>query len=66
MAVGLPWQGLARLSKVNGRIVRHYNASAKPGSGHLANLFHLSAWIGMLHHLLQISGKTEDTAAWQG
>ena len=56
-AAGLSWRGLARRLKVNARIVRRWKAGAKPGSGHLVNLFDLAAGMGLLHHLLPSVGK---------
>ena len=43
---------LPRLLKVNARIVRRWRAGAKPGPGHLVNLFDLAAGMGLLHLLL--------------
>ena len=56
-AAGLSWRGLARLLKVNARIVRRWRAGAKPGSGHLVNLFDLAAGMGLLHYLLPSVGE---------
>ena len=56
-AAGLSWRGLARLLKVNARIVRRWRAGAKPGSGHLVRLFDLAAGMGLLHHLLPSVGE---------
>ncbi len=58
-AAGLSWRELARLLKVNARIVRRWRAGAKPGSGHLVNLFDLAAGMGLLHHLLPSVGEPE-------
>ena len=58
-AAGLSWRGLARLLKVNARIVRRWRAGAKPGSGHLVNLFDLAAGMGLLHILLPSVGEPE-------
>lgn len=58
-AAGLSWRGLARLLKVNARIVRRWKAGAKPGSGHLINLFDLAAGMGLLHILLPSAGEPE-------
>ena len=56
-AAGLTWRELARRLKVNARIVRRWRAGAKPGSGHLVNLFDLAAAMGLLHHLLPSVGE---------
>ncbi len=56
-AAGLSWRELARRLKVNARLVRRWRAGAKPGSGHLVNLFDLAAGMGMLHHLLPSVGE---------
>ena len=58
-AAGLSWRGLARRLKVNARIVRRWRAGAKPGSGHLVNLFDLAAGMGLLHVLLPSVGQPE-------
>ena len=58
-AAGLSWRGLARRLKVNARIVRRWKAGAKPGSGHLVNLFDLAAGMGLLHILLPSVGEPE-------
>ena len=58
-AAGLSWRGLARLLKVNARLVRRWRAGAKPGSGHLVNLFDLAAGMGLLHILLPSVGEPE-------
>ena len=58
-AAGLSWRGLARLLKVNARIVRRWRAGAKPGSGHLVNLFDLAAGMGLLHILLPSVGEPQ-------
>ena len=58
-AAGLSWRGLARRLKVNARIVRRWRAGAKPGSGHLVNLFDLAAGMGLLHILLPSVGEPE-------
>ena len=57
VTAGLSWRGLARLLKVNARIVRRWRAGAKAGSGHLVNLFDLAAGMGLLHHLLPSVGE---------
>ena len=64
-AAGLSWRGLARRLKVNARIVRRWRAGAKPGSGHLVNLFDLAAGIGLLHILLPSVGEP-DSAVEEG
>ena len=56
-AAGLTWRELARRLKVNARIVRRWRAGAKPGSGHLVNLFDLAAGMGLLHILLPSMGE---------
>jgi len=56
-AAGLSWRELARRLKVNARIVRRWRAGAKPGSGHLVNLFDLAAGKGLLHILLPSAGE---------
>ena len=58
-AAGLSWRELARRLKVNARIVRRWKAGAKPGSGHLVNLFDLAAGMGLLHILLPSAGEPE-------
>ena len=58
-AAGLTWRGLARLLKVNARVVRRWKAGAKPGSGHLVCLFNLAAGMGLLHILLPSAGEPE-------
>ena len=58
-AAGLSWRGLARRLKVNARVVRRWKAGAKPGSGHLVNLFDLAAGMGLLHILLPSAGEPE-------
>ena len=70
-AAGLSWRGLARRLKVNARIVRRWRAGAKPGSGHLVNLFDLAAGMGLLHYLLPSVGEpesveTEEVAVVEG
>ena len=60
-AAGLSWRELARRLKVNARIVRRWRAGAKPGSGHLVNLFDLAAGMGLLHILLPSVGESEAT-----
>ena len=62
-AAGLSWRGLARLLKVNARLVRRWRAGAKPGSGHLVNLFDLAAGMGLLHILLPSVGEPESADA---
>lgn len=64
-AASLSWRELARRLKVNARIVRRWKAGAKPGSGHLVNLFDLAAGMGLLHILLPsasqlAAGETEE------
>ena len=54
---GLSWRGLARCLKVNARIVRRWRGGAKPGSGHLVNLFDLAAEMGLLQILLPSAGE---------
>ena len=56
-AAGLSWRELARRLKVNARMVRRWKAGAKPGSGHLVNLFDLAAEMGLLHILLPSAGE---------
>ena len=51
-AAGLSWRGLARLLKVNARLVFRWKAGTVPGSGHLVSLFRLAAGMGLLHLLL--------------
>ena len=63
LAAGLPWRGLARRLKVNARVVRRWRAGAKPGSGHLVNLFNLAAGMGLLHVLLPSAGEPEPREA---
>ena len=58
-AAGLTWRELARRLKVNARLVRRWRAGAKPGSGHLVNLFDLAAGMGLLHILLPSVGERE-------
>ena len=60
-AAGLTWRGLARLLKVNTRIVRRRRAGSKPGSGHMVNLFDLAAGMRLLHILLPSVGELEGT-----
>ena len=60
-AAGLSWRELSRRLKVNARIVRRWRAGAKPGSGHLVNLFDLAAGMGLLHILLP-SAEQPDSA----
>ena len=62
-AAGLSWRGLARRLKVNARVVRRWKAGAKPGSGHLVNLFDLAAGMGLLHVLLPSVGEPESIEA---
>ena len=62
-AAGLSWRELARRLKVNARIVRRWRAGAKPGSGHLVNLFNLAAGMGLLHHLLPSVAELEGADA---
>ena len=64
-AAGLSWRELARRLKVNARIVRRWKAGAKPGSGHLVNLFDLAAGMELLHILLPSAGEPEDTDAME-
>ena len=65
-AAGLSWRGLARRLKVNARVVRRWRAGAKPGSGHLVNLFDLAAGMGLLHVLLPSAGKPEFVETEEG
>ena len=58
-AAGLSWRGLARLLKVNSRLVFRWKAGAAPGSGHLYSLFTLAAGMGLLHLLLPEVGEPE-------
>ena len=58
-AAGLTWRELSRRLKVNARLVRRWRAGAKPGSGHLVNLFDLAAGMGLLHILLPSVGEPE-------
>ena len=58
-AAGLSWRGLARLLKVNSRLVFRWKAGAAPGSGHLVSLFSLAAGMGLLHLLLPEVGEPE-------
>ena len=62
-AAGLSWRGLARRLKVNARTVRRWKAGAKPGSGHLVNLFDLAASMELLHILLPSVGEPEAAEA---
>ena len=62
-AAGLSWRELARRLKVNARIVRRWRSGAKPGSGHLLNLFGLAAGMGLLHILLPSVGEPEPDVA---
>lgn len=55
----MSWRGLARLLKVNARIVRRWRTGAKPGSGHLVNLLNLAAGMGLLQVLLPSAGSLE-------
>ena len=59
-AAGLSWRSLARLLKVNARLVFRWKAGTVPGSGHLVSLFRLAAGMGLLHLLLPEVGHTED------
>ena len=60
-AADLSWRELARRLKVNARIVRRWRAGAKPGSGHLVNLFDLAAGMGLLHILLPSAAGPESS-----
>ena len=60
---GLTWRGLARLLKVNARIVRRWRAGTRPGSGRLVALFSLAAEKGLLHLLLPAVGEPEGIVA---
>ena len=59
-AAGLSWRGLARLLKVNARLVYRWKAGTVPGSGHLVSLFSLAAGMGLLHLLLPEVGEPGD------
>ena len=59
-AAGLTWRGLARLLKVNARLVWRWKAGAAPGSGHLVSLFTLAAGMGLLHLLLPAAEEPEN------
>lgn len=58
-AAGLSSRGLARLLKINARLVFRWQAGAAPGSGHLVSLFTLAAGMGLLHLLLPEVGEPE-------
>ncbi len=60
-AAGLSWRGLARLLKVNARLVYRWKNGTVPGSGHLVSLFSLAAGMGLLHLLLPEAGEVEAT-----
>ena len=61
-AAGLSSRGLARMLRVDNRLLRRWRKGTQPDSGHLIALFSLAADMGLLHILL--SGLTHET--WSG
>ena len=56
-AAGLSWRKMSRRLKVNARNVLRWRAGAKPGSGHLVNLFNLAGRVRLPHILLPWVGE---------
>ena len=61
-AAGLSSRGLARLLRVDNRMLRRWRKGTKPDSGHLVALFSLAAEMGLLRILLPAVGEPESAA----
>lgn len=60
-AAELSSRGLARLLRVDNRMLRRWRKGTKPDPGHLVALFTLAAEMGLLHILLPAVGEPEAT-----
>ena len=56
-AAELSSRGLARLLRVDNRMLRRWRKGTKPDPGHLVALFNLAAEMGLLHILLPAAGE---------
>ena len=56
-AAELSSRGLARLLRVDNRMLRRWRKGTQPDPGHLVALFTLAAEIGLLHLLLPAVGE---------
>ena len=55
-AADLSSRGLARLLRVDNRMLRRWRKGTRPDPGHLIALFNLAAEMGLLHILLPAVG----------
>ena len=58
-AAELSSRGLARLLRVDNRMLRRWRKGTQPDPGHLVALFTLAAEMGLLHILLTAAGEPE-------
>ena len=58
-AADLSSRGLARLLRVDNRMLRRWRKGTRPDPGHLIALFNLAADMGLLHILLPAVGNPE-------
>ena len=58
-AAELSSRGLARLLRVDNRMLRRWRKGTQPDPGHLVALFSLAAEMRLLHTLLPAAGKPE-------
>ena len=58
-AAELSSRGLARLLRVDNRMLRRWRKGTRPDPGHLIALFNLAAGMGLLHILLPAVGEPE-------
>ena len=58
-AAELSSRGLARLLRVDNRMLRRWRKGTRPDPGHLIALFTLAADMGLLHILLSAAGDPE-------
>ena len=62
-AAGLSSRGLARLLRVDNRMLRRWRKGTKPDPGHLVAVFNLAAEMGLLHILLPVVGEPKGIAS---
>ena len=61
-AAGLSSRGLARRLRIDARMMRRWRTGTRPNPGHLVALFTLAEEMGLLHHLLPVTGAPEAVA----
>ena len=59
-AAELSSRGLARLLRVDNRMLRRWRKGTQPNPGHLIDLFTLAAEMGLLHILLPAAEDPDD------